>query len=329
MRKSDWVKLVFSIALFVASIDISAWIGMVVESTLSGASTEFVQLGEAAQLIPLFFALGLVSRYSGRLVTTVPKTRKETIYRFEQSVVRGVVSLSVFLMGLLWWFITILTTEMLGHPLFSWAMLFIVPGLWLTLWYHSKIGVYRASVAGSDRSETFTGVLPNTASLAQALLRANIRLERFGLQRGLPSLVFNFSPDGESEYNLIFGLDRLMPTFIGNRNDSQNEQVENGEETPSEAHLREVLRTTARTHAERILLLTHFAEQHQSKKGVTVSDLEDLFYQARTSPPKSISIEIDRLCDQDCLMEIKKGPGKYCLTAEGMDRVEMLLHPVP
>ncbi|MBO4249481.1 hypothetical protein IL252_16865 [Halomicrobium sp. IBSBa] len=140
--------------------------------------------------------------------------------------------------------------------------------------------------------------------------------------------MFNFSPDGEFEYDLIFGLDRLMPTFMGNRNDGQNEQVENDENESSEAHLRELLRTAASTHAEQILLLTHFAEQHQSKKGVTVSELEDLFYKARTSPPSSIPIVVDQLSEQECLMDIEENPRRYCLTGEGLDRVEMLLHPV-
>jgi len=328
MTKSNWVKLFLSVVFFIVSIDIAAWIGTVVESTLSGALTELVQLGEAVQMIPLFSALGLISRYSARLVTTIPKAQEETTYRFEQSVVRGVVSLGILLTGLSWWFIRILSTEMLGHPLFSWAVLFVAPGLWLTFWYHSKIGVYRTSVAGSNHTEAFTTVLPNTASFAQALLRGNIRLERFGVQRGLPSLVFNFSADGEFEYDLVFGVDRLMPTFMGNRNSGQNGQVESSESEPSEAHLREVLRTAASTHADQILLLTYFAEQHRSKNGVTVGELESLFYKSRASPPSSIAKVVQQLSEQECLVEIEENSREYCLTGEGLDRVEMLLHPV-
>lgn len=78
-------KLLIALGLVVGSAYIGEWIGKFAAANFTNLSQAISQAIAASQFFPMFITIALVARYSAQLLTTVPLTESETIYRFEKS----------------------------------------------------------------------------------------------------------------------------------------------------------------------------------------------------------------------------------------------------
>lgn len=246
-------KLLLAIGLVIGSTYLGEWIGKFAAANFTDLSQGLSQAITASQFFPMFLGIALVARYSAQLLTTVPLTEGEKTYRFEKSAIRGVFSILVLLGGSAWWAWNIFTVEMLFHTIFTWATPFVVVGVWLTSWYHSKREMYRSAQVNVEqfKHRDPSDRLPNIAELLGGLIRGEVKLKEIGLKRGLPVLMFRIKPENEPAYKLNLGFDRLLPTIVATQR--QPKQLREGGEQRELQNLRRSLKDEIEQLSEEML----------------------------------------------------------------------------
>lgn len=209
------LKLIVSCSAIWISLYIGAELGTFFENYSSELSGPTIQVLEAVQILPLLLAWGFMIRYSAQWLMHIPRLSSDTIIQYEKSAVRGVFSLFILIVGLIWWAGRLLTGELLGHAIFTWPFLITVLGLSYSSWYYSKMKTYRKVVSEGQLTPSQTkSQLPTPIGFLTGIKEDEITIEKVGLDRGLPTVLVKIESDNDDDTVLNLGVERLLPTAL-------------------------------------------------------------------------------------------------------------------
>lgn len=209
------LKWIVSFSAIWVSLYIGRKLVIFFENHSSGLSNSTIQVLEAVEFLPLLLAWGFMIRYSAQWLLHIPRLSSDTITQYEKSTVRGVFSLLISTLGLIWWAERLLTGELLGHAIFTWPFPITVLGLSYSHWYHSKMNAYRRAVSGSQPTPSRTeGQLPTPIGFLTGIKKGEVTVEKVGLDRGLPTFLFKIESNNGDDTVLNLGVERFLPTAL-------------------------------------------------------------------------------------------------------------------
>lgn len=225
-QPSRWLafsKMLISIGFLFGSFHIGEWWGNFAISTFSIQSESVLQAVAASQFTFSFVAIMLIARYAAVWLTTTPSLQSDVKFQLEKVIVRQTFSIVLAIVGVLWWSLEIFTFSMWGHPIFSWSMPILVLGIMLSSWYQGKGESYRAFLSNSNRHiRTDRYHVPSIVLLLSGITKKEIKVEKMGVDRGLPTIMLGISAKESDYWELNLGIDRLLPTAIVRENDSRD-----------------------------------------------------------------------------------------------------------
>lgn len=209
------LKLIVSFSAIWVSLYIGAELGIFFEDYTSKLSNPTIQVLEAVQTLPLLLVWGFMIRYSAQWLMHIPRLSSDTITHYEKSAVRGVFSLFILIVGLMWWTERLLTGELLGHAIFTWPFVITVLGLSYSSWYYSKMKTYRRAVSEGQLTASQTErQLPTPIGFLADIKEGEVTIEKVGLDRGLPTFLVKIESDDGDDTVLNLGVERLLPTAL-------------------------------------------------------------------------------------------------------------------